>query len=606
MKPDEPKAEAAPLDRELTRRLLCYLAPYRGWAIASVVLLVAHSLLGALGPVLTKMAVDHSLRPTSGPASFPESLLPADRLDSLLAITGVYIAVLVAIYFLRGWQIQLMNRTGQRVMHDLRREIFAHLQRMSVSFFDRNQVGRLVTRATSDVDALSELFTSGVVAVAGDLLTLLFIFAAMLWLSPTLTLAMAAVGPLVYFAAMLFRRRARRDYREVRGAIGRINAFLQERLPAVQLLQLFNQERQSLAELTDLNEQHRQANVSAIHAYAMFFPTVELLATLAVCLLLVLGGRLIENGALTIGVLVAFLQYGSRVFRPIQDLSEKMNIFQSAMAAAERIFALLDTPADEPEEPAGEAAPVKTAQRVEFRNVWFAYHDESWVLQDVSFTVEPKELVAVVGHTGAGKTTLLNLLLRFYEPQRGQILVGGRDIREWPRQQLRGQFGVVLQDPALISGTIAENIRLGDESIEHKRVVEAGMTTKLDEVVRRLPDGYESKVGERGTQLSAGQRQLVGFTRALAHNPTFLLLDEATSAVDPETERHIRRGLQNVVKGHTAIVIAHRLSTIRSADRILVMHKGRIRESGKHRELLDAGGLYAKLYQLQFEEQEQG
>jgi ABC-type multidrug transport system fused ATPase/permease subunit len=301
---------------------------------------------------------------------------------------------------------------------------------------------------------------------------------------------------------------------------------------------------------------------------------------------------------------VAFLQYGARVFRPLQDLSEKVNIFQAAMAAAERIFNLLDTPPDEPVEVGAQAAPATAAQRVEFEHVWFAYQDEDWVLRDVSFSVEPNEMLAVVGHTGAGKSTLINLLLRFYEPQQGRILVGGRDIREWPRQELRRQFGVVLQDPALLSGTIAENIRLGDASIDQKSIVEAGVTTRLDELVQRLPKGYESAVGERGTQLSAGQRQLVGFARALAHNPRFLVLDEATSAVDPETERHIQRGLRNVVQGHTSIVIAHRLSTIRRADRILVMHKGRIREAGKHRELLEANGLYTKLYQLQFADQE--
>ena len=606
MKPEATSIDDAKLDSALTRRLLAYLAPYRGWAIGSVALLVVHSLLGAVGPLLTKMAIDHSLRPSAGPDTFPESLLPDDRVEALIAITAVYLGVLAAIYLLRGWQIQLMNKTGQRVMHDLRREIFAHLQGMSVRFFDRNRVGRLVTRATTDVDALSELFTSGVVAVAGDLLTLLFIFAAMLWLSPALTLAMAAVGPLVYVTATLFRRRARRDYREVRGAVGKMNAYLQEHLPAVQLLQLFNQEGRSLAEFEELNEEHRRANVSAIHAHALFFPAVELLATLAVCLLIVLGGWLVENRSLTLGVVVAFLQYGARVFRPLQDLSEKVNIFQSAMAAAERIFGLLDTPVDErPEEPSAVPSAAGGAQSVELRNVWFAYEGENWVLRDVSFRVEPGEMVAVVGHTGAGKSTLINLLLRFYEPQRGQILVGGRDVREWPRQELRRQFGVVLQDPALLSGTIAENIRLGDSTIDQKRLIEAGLSTRLDELVRRLPDGYESAVGERGAQLSAGQRQLVGFARALAHNPRFLLLDEATSAVDPETERHIQRGLWNVVKGHTSIVIAHRLSTIQQADRIIVMHKGSVRETGKHQELLERDGLYAKLYQLQFAEQEQ-
>lgn len=588
------------LDRTLAKRLLGYLEPYKGWAFASVALLVCHSLLGAVGPLLTKMAVDRSLRPSPGPATFPESLLPADRLDALLAVAGAYVGILVLTYLLRGWQIQLMNRTGQRVMHDLRRQIFSHLQRMSVAFFDRNRVGRLITRTTTDVDSLSELFTSGVVAVAGDLLTLAFISLAMLWLSPTLTLAMASLAPAVWAVTTLFRRRARRDYREIRTAIGRINGYLQETVPAVSLLQLFNREQQSYEDFTKLNEEHRRANLSAIQAYALYFPAVELLATLAICVLLVVGGWLVENRGLTLGVIVAFLQYGSRVFRPLQDLSDKVNIFQSAMAAAERIFGLLDTPADEPEETAS-PAPRQGPQQVEFQGVWFAYKDEDWVLRDVSFTVEPNRMLAIVGHTGAGKTTLLNLLLRFYEPQRGRILVGGRDVREWPRQQLRRQFGVVLQDTALLSGTIAENIRLGDDSIDRKRLVEAAVKTRLDEVVRTLDKGYESPVGERGAQLSGGQKQLVGFARALAHNPRFLLLDEATSAIDPETERHIQRALANVIQGHTSIVIAHRLSTVERADRILVMHKGRVRESGRHQELLDAGGLYAKLCRLQFQ-----
>ncbi len=589
-------------DGALARRLLAYLAPYRSWAVGSVVLLVCHSLLGAVGPVLTKMAVDHSLRP-SGPRMFPETLLPADRVEGLLAITAVYAGVLLMIYLLRAWQIALMNRTGQRVMHDLRREVFARLQRMSIQSFDRGRVGQLVTRTTTDVGALSEMFTSGVVAVAGDLLTLVFITAAMLWLSPALTLAMGAVAPAVLLITAWFRRRTRRDYREVRSAISRIHSYFQETIPAVSILQLFNREQHSYTELDELNEEHRRANLSAVRAQALFFPAVELLAVFAVCSLLVAGGWLMENQGLSLGVVVAFLQYGSRVFRPLRELSEKINLFQSAMAAAERIFELLDTPPDEPEE--GAPPPVKrVAQSVEFDQVWFAYRGEDWVLTDVSFAVEPGEMVALVGHTGSGKTSLLNLLLRFYEPQRGRILVGGRDIREWPRQQLRRQFGVVLQDTALLSGTIAENIRLDDEAINHERVVEAALKTRLDQMVRRLPDGYESETGERGAQLSAGERQLVGFTRALAHNPAFLLLDEATSAIDPETERHIQSALARVVEGHASIVVAHRLSTIRRADRIVVMHKGRVREVGKHQELFDAGGLYAKLYRLQFADQE--
>ena len=617
--------EEAPIgkvyDARLLRRLLRYLRPYRSWVAASVCLLVLHSVLGVTGPYLTKVAIDHSLTPQSGVTSPLDSLLPADRWDSLQIIVLIYLAVQLLSFVFRAAQIHVMNYTGQRVMFDLRNEIFRHLQGMDVRFYDRNPIGRLVTRVTTDVDMLNELFTSGVVAIAGDLITLLFILGVMIHLSPQLTLVLMTVSPFVLVATVWFRRRARQSYRDVRLAVAKINSFLQEHFGGIAVVQIFNHEGRSWEQFNEINAEHRDAQYQAIRAHAYFLPLVEWFGVLGLALLLVYGGYLVSNTPTTIGVVVAFLMYGTRVFRPLQDLSDKYNILQSAMASSERIFGLLDTPAEEELGDAVEADPgrlttfnvahaAKTeaspsaSPRVEFQNVWFAYQDEQWVLRDVSFAVEPGEMVAIVGHTGAGKTTLISLLLRFYEVQKGTILVGGRDIHDWPVEELRRQFGIVLQDPCLFSGTIESNIRLSNRGVSDERLREVIREVNLETFVSALPRGVQEPILERGASLSSGQKQLLSFARALAFNPRFLILDEATSSVDTETEFKIREALTRMLAGHTSIVIAHRLSTIQKASRIVVMHKGEVRETGNHQELLAKRGVYYKLYQLQYRDQE--
>lgn len=588
------------------RRLLRYLRPYRFWATASIVLLLMHSTLGVAGPYLTKVAVDCCLVPTDEPTSLIDPWLPADPVQAVIALGLLYAALLILSAALRALQVQTMNRAGQRVMADLRNEIFAHLQKMSVGFFDRHRVGNLVTRLTSDVGTLNELFTSGVAAIAGDLLTLTFILGAMAWLSPHLTGALLLVAPPAIFASWIFRTRSRAAYRDVREAVSKMNAFLQEQIVGISVVQTSTREARSRSLLAEVNEEQLVAGIRTVRLHAWFMPTAEFLSAVGVAIVLLAGAWLIDRDLLTLGVVVAFLQYGTGVFRPLLDLSDKFNVLQNAASGAERIFGLLDTPPEEPDADAAAAVANGSDQSldVEFENVWFAYKGEEWALRDVSFRVEPNEVLAVVGHTGAGKTTLISLLLRFYEPQRGRILVGGRDIQEWPRTELRRLFGVVLQDPYLFHGTIEENIRLGGKTVSKEQAIEAGQRAHLGPLVRNLDQGWRHQIGESGTALSAGQQQLVAMARALAHNPSFLILDEATSNIDPETEGKIRDTLSELVQGQTAIVIAHRLSTIRRASRILVMHHGRVRESGSHQELLNAEGLYSRLYRLQFSDQD--
>lgn len=590
-------------DTALVRRLLRYLRPYRSWAATSVILLLTHSALGIIGPLLTQTAVDRILRPIAVAPSWIDSWLPTGNREALIALAGLYAVTLVLSYVLRAFQIHVMNKTGQNVMVDLRGEVFEHLQSKSVRFMDSNPIGRLVTRVTSDVDSLNDLFTSGVAAIAGDIVTLAFIFGAMLYLSPKLTLVLMAVGPLIILATWLFRGIVRGSLRKVRGAVADLNSFLQERLTGISVIQLFGNEARSLEEFEELNAAHRDAQLASVRAHAYFFPTVELLGVLAVFVLLVGGGWLSTDGTLSMGVLIAFLQYGTRIFRPIQDLSEKYNVVQSAMASAERIFSLLDTSVDE--RPRTQVTSQTVSEpTVEFENVWFAYQDEDWVLQDVSFQVEAYEMLAVVGHTGAGKTTLVSLLLRFYEPQRGRILVGGKDVKEWSYEDLRSQFGVVLQDPHLFSGTVDQNIRLNNDSVTPEQVRQAADRVQLTAFIDALPKGFDTLIGERGASLSAGQKQLLSFARALARQSPFLILDEATSSVDSGTELLVRDALSQLVEKHTSIVIAHRLSTIKRASRILVMHKGKLREIGTHSELMAQKELYSKLYQLQYQSQE--
>jgi ATP-binding cassette subfamily B protein len=590
-------------DSRLMRRLLGYMRPYRGYVALSLVFLLLQSVLQVLGPLLTKIAVDRYLAPNPTRAATPiDAYLPAGPSNGLAAVGMLYLGVLLGTFVFEFAQVYLMQYTGQLAMFDLRKQLMAHLQGLDVAFFDRNPVGRLVTRVTTDVDVLNDLFASGLVTILGDVLVLGFIVAIMFKLSPGLTVLMLAVMPLVILVTAIFRRSVTESYRRIRIAIAKINSYLQEHVTGIVVLQLFNREAKSRQEFDGVNREHMDAYKDAILAYGWFYPVVEFLSMLTLAGILAYGGFRVERGALTLGIVVAFLQYGLRFFRPIQDLSEKYNILQGAMASAERIFKLLDTQAAilPPTHP----QPAPVSARIEFAGVWFAYKDEDWVLRDVSFSIEPGETIAVVGHTGAGKTTLISLLVRFYDVQKGAIRVGGSDVRQLDPQELRRQFGVVLQDPYLFTGTLEDNIRLGTQGIGRQAVEEAAEQVNLLDFIHSLPDGFEHSIRERGSGLSTGQKQLIGFARALAHNPRFLILDEATSSVDTETEFRVRDALSRMVEGRTSIVIAHRLSTIQRADRILVMHKGRLRESGTHQQLLALRGIYWKLYQLQYKDQE--
>jgi ATP-binding cassette, subfamily B, multidrug efflux pump len=593
-------------DGRLMRRLINYLRPYKLEVFFALVFLLINAALQVVGPLLTKLAVDRYLVPAGAPTHTPlDPYLAHDPWIGIAQISGIYLVALIGALLCDFGELYLMQWVGQKAMFDLRRQLMAHLQRLDVAFYDRNPVGRLVTRITTDVDALNELFSSGLLMIIGDLMMLSFVVVAMLGLSPGMTALMLAVMPLVVLVTMRFRRSVQQSYRRIRVAIARINSYLQEHVNGIAVLQLFNREEKSRSEFDRINRDHMEAFKDAITAYGWFYPVIEFLAMLALALLLAYGGFRIRAGALTLGVLVAFFQYGLRFFRPIQDLSEKYNILQSAMAASERVFKLLDTPARIESPPRPTPFPPGPAA-IEFENVWFAYKDEDWVLTDVSFRIEPGETIAVVGHTGAGKTTLTNLLLRFYDIQGGTIRIGGIDLRDLDLQELRRNFGVVLQDPHLFTGTIGGNIRLGTSGISDDQIEEAAERVNLLDFVQRLPDGFSQPVRERGSGLSTGQKQLISFARALAHAPRYLILDEATSSVDTETEFRIREALARLVEGRTSIVIAHRLSTIQRADRILVMHKGKLREMGTHQELLALRGVYWKLYQLQYRDQELG
>jgi ATP-binding cassette subfamily B protein len=602
----EEEALGKAYDARLMKRLLQYLKPYWRIVAASLALLVVDSLLQSIGPLITKLAVDRYLVPSGHGQSVIPALntwLSKDPLAGLTQLAFLYLAVVVFGFVFDFGQTYLMQWTGQRAMFDLRRELMTHLQTLDVAYFDRNPVGRLVTRVTSDVDVLNDLFASGLVTIVGDLLALSFIVAVMFSLSPGLTIIMLGVLPLVVLVTMKFRRTAAQSFRRIRVAIAKINAYLQEHVAGIAVLQLFNREEKSAEEFESINRDHMLAFKDSVIAYGWFYPVVEFLGMLALALVLAYGGFRIRQGALSLGVLVAFFQYGLRFFRPIQDLSEKYNILQSAMAASERIFKLLDTrpgivtPLKPTAFPAG---PVD----VEFYHVWFAYNGEDWVLKDVSFHVAAGETVAIVGHTGAGKTTLTNLLLRFYDVQRGAIRIGGIDIKAFDLIDLRRHFGVVLQDPYLFTGTIASNIRLGTAGITDEAVRGAADRVNLLDFVEQMPEQFSTPVRERGQGLSTGQKQLISFARALAHNARILILDEATSSVDTETELRVREALSRLVENRTSLVIAHRLSTIQRADRILVMHKAQLREMGTHQELLARRDIYWKLYQLQYKEQE--
>jgi ATP-binding cassette subfamily B protein len=602
----EEEALGKAYDSRLMKRLLHYLKPYWRFVSASLALLVVDSLLQSIGPLITKMAVDRYLVPSKQGAPLFPSLngwLSPDPLAGLTQLGAIYFGVVALGFVFDFGQTYLMQWTGQRAMFDLRRQLMAHLQTLDVVFFDRNPVGRLVTRLTSDVDVLNDLFTSGLVTIIGDLLALSFIVAAMFKLSPGMAGFMLAVLPFVVLVTMKFRKTASQSFRRIRLAVAKINAYLQEHVAGIAVLQLFNREEKSTEEFEVINRDHMLAFKDSVIAYGWFYPVVEFLGMLALALLLAYGGFRIKQGALSIGVLVAFFQYGLRFFRPIQDLSEKYNILQGAMAASERIFKLLDTrpaimaPASATSFPTG---PLD----VEFDHVWFAYNGEDWVLKDVSFKVAAGETVAIVGHTGAGKTTITNLLLRFYDVQHGAVRIGGIDVKAFDLEDLRKHFGVVLQDPYLFTGTIESNIRLGTAGISDEAVRLAADRVNLLDFVEQMPEKFATPVRERGQGLSTGQKQLISFARALAHNPCILILDEATSSVDTDTELRVREALNRLVENRTSVVIAHRLSTIQRADRIIVMHRGQLREMGTHRELLAQRDIYWKLYQLQYKEQE--
>ncbi len=581
-------------DGRLMRRLIGFMRPHWvaiGWAFLSIVGLSA---LQLAPPYLTKLAIDEHIA--------------TGQLEGLGVLASVFLTVLVLSYAFEFAQTYLMQVTGQRIIFDLRMRIQEHLQRLDVAFYDRNPVGRLMTRVTTDVDALNDLFASGVITVFRDVFTLVGIAVVLFVMDWRLAIVALSVLPLIAAVTQWFRTNARQSYREVRGWIARINAFLQENITGMATVQLFRREERHFENFDGVNQGHRDANIASIFYYAVFYPAIEILGALAIAAILWFGGGWTLQGTLELGSLVAFVLYSQRFFRPIQDLSEKFNVLQSAMASSERIFGLLDTPVAIVSPPTSAARTPATEARgpghIRFEHVWFAYRDENWVLEDVSFEVAPGQRVGVVGATGAGKTTVINLLMRFYDIQRGRITIDGVDIRELPLDTLRARFGLVLQDVYLFSGTVADNVRLGRESISDEEVRRAAEAVHADRFISALPDGYQTAVAERGATFSVGQRQLLSFARALAHDPAVLVLDEATSSIDTGTERLIQDALHVLMADRTTIAVAHRLSTVQDMDQILVFHKGRLREQGSHQELLAHRGLYHTLYELQYRDQE--
>ena len=619
-------------DGRLMRRLLTYLRPYKLQTAISAACILFKAGTDVAGPWFVMTAVDTYLKP-DGHASWLAGHLSTVPFTGITQLASLYLAALCISFGLEFVQTYLMQWTGQKIMFDMRREIFRHIQLQDVGFFDRNPVGRLVTRVTSDVDALNEMFTSGVLEIFGNVVLLLFIVIAMIRMNFPVALLTLSVIPIILIATTIFRRSVRSSYRRQRAATARINSFTQEYVSGMSVVQLFNRERRAFNDFSAVNSENKHAWADAIFAYALYYPIVEFLSSFAIALVVWRSGIAVLHNlgiaaptgifaSVTVGVVIAFIQYAQRFFRPIQELSDKFNILQAAMAASERVFKLLDqTP--EIVSPAKTVNPITSSDTygsVEFRNVWFTYqkiapsadpsydptHDPSieWILRDVSFKIHPNETAAIVGHTGAGKTTITGLMMRFYDIQRGEILVDGVDVRCQDLKALRQRFGVVLQDPFLFSGTIADNIRLGTKSITDDRLERAADEVNVGDFIRTLPLGFGEEVRERGAGLSTGQKQLISFARALAHDPGILILDEATSSVDTETELRVRLALSRMITGRTSVLIAHRLSTIQSADTILVMHKGQLREQGTHQQLLAQHGLYYKLYQLQYQDQE--
>ncbi|HEY5884207.1 MAG TPA: ABC transporter ATP-binding protein [Pyrinomonadaceae bacterium] len=586
----EEEAIGKTYDFRVARRLLRYLLPYLRWLVPALFLTFILNLLGILQPKFTQYAIDWYILP--GQLAGLEFLIALYALVHLLRLAFAY------------FQALLLNSVGQYVMFDLRRELYDKLQHQEVAYYDRNPVGRIMTRLTSDVDALNELFTAGITDLLGDLVMIFAIIGMMLWMDVKLTLVTLLTVPLLFAATSWFRKGARSGYDMVRTRLARINAFLQEHFAGAQTVQIFNAEKRSVEKFREINAEYRKANIDTIFYYAVFFPLVDLIGALGIALIIWYGGyRVMQNTpgntVLSLGALVAFIQYSGFLFQPIRDLSDKYNVLQAAIVASHRIFKTLDLPLaiTNPVRPVGSG---RALGKIEFQNVWFAYKDEDWVLKDVSFVVEPGQSFALVGHTGSGKSTITNLLMRFYDIQRGKILLDGVDIRDWDLPSLRENFAVVLQEIFLFSGTVEGNIRLGREDITRERVEWAAREVHADKFINRLKGEYGAEVRERGAGLSVGQKQLISFARALAFDPAILILDEATSSIDTETEQLIQQAIERVMRNRTSIVVAHRLSTIQRADQIIVLHHGEIREQGTHQQLLAERGLYWRLFQLQY------
>jgi ATP-binding cassette subfamily B protein len=586
----EEEAIGKTYDFQVARRLLRYLRPYLRLLVPALLLTFALNLLGILQPKFTEYAIDWYILPRKS--------------SGLELLVGLYVGVQLLRLTFSYFQALLLNTVGQYVMFDMRRELYDKLQHQEVAYYDRNPVGRIMTRLTSDVDSLNELFTAGITDLLGDLVMIFAIIGVMLWMDVRLTLVTLLTVPLLWAATTWFRKGARKGYDMVRTRIARINAFLQEHFAGAQTVQIFNAEVKSITKFREINADYRKANIDTIFYYAVFFPLVDFIGAVGIALIIWYGGyRVMHNTpghtVLTLGALVAFIQYSSFLFQPIRDISDKYNVLQAAVVASHRIFKTLDLPIaiTSPESP-GKSG--RVVGHIEFENVWFAYKDDDWVLKDVSFKVEPGQSIALVGHTGSGKSTITNLLMRFYDVQRGRILLDGVDLREWDLKSLRENFAVVLQDIFLFSGSIEGNIRLGRTDITEDRVKWAAQEVSAEPFINRLHGGYQAEVKERGAGLSVGQKQLISFARALAFDPAILILDEATSSIDTETEQLIQQAIERVMRNRTSIVVAHRLSTIQRADQIVVLHHGEIRERGTHQELLAQHGLYWKLYKLQY------
>ncbi len=576
-------------DSVLMKRLLGYVKPYRKHVVLAIILNLIVAGLPAVRPLLTQIAID--------------DYIANSDYDGLILIAGLLIGVLffqAAMQYLLTYFTQLM---GQKIIYDLRIKLFTHIQKLSLRYFDKTPIGRIVTRVTNDVESLNELFSSGIVMVFSDIFIIIWIFIFMFFMSWDLALVTLIVLPFLFYATFLFRRKVRDSYRNIRFHLARLNSYMQEHVTGMNIVQIFSKEKEEEAKFSEINDAHKDANVKGVFYYAVFFPTVEILSSAAFALIIWYGGGNVIQDTLTIGVLFAFIQYVEMFFRPIRDLSEKYNIMQTAMASSERIFKLLDndTFVKNPENP---DKLEKVNGQIEFKDVCFAYNPEEYVLKNLSFKINPGETVAIVGATGAGKTSIINILTRFYDIEKGSICIDGEDIRRIDKRDLRKYVSVVLQDVFLFSGTIKSNISLGSPNISEEDVIKAAQVVGADKFIQNLPNKYNEEVKEKGATLSVGQKQLISFARALAYNPQILILDEATSSVDTETEILIQNAIEKLLVGRTSIVIAHRLSTIQNADKILVMHKGELRESGTHQELLSQKGIYHKLYQLQYKEQE--